>query len=140
MTVIPSPAEQEKELADLYEIRAAAIILDQVPDSDALRNQCHENAARHVSTNLGAMVETGWIVMEHDYFCRFIPHSVIEAASGRLIDVTPQHQPNVVLKFIKADTPILRHAIANNRGEFFYPPLPYDALPLMHEENISDEF
>ncbi len=110
MTVVPSPAEQEKELAALYEIRAAAMILDQVPDPDALHNQCHENAERHVSTNSGAKVVMGWIVMEHDYFCRFIPHSVVETASGRLIDVTPQHQQNIVLKFIRADTPLLRHA------------------------------
>jgi hypothetical protein len=118
-------ARQQEELASIYARKAEAFGVPRAPAEGAELGRCHANAAAFCSTNPGHSVVTGWIVMpmglDHYWFC---PHSVVRDGSGKLLDVTPQHDDRVVIKFLPDDSSLLRHGIENGIGHFPYPPFP----------------
>jgi hypothetical protein len=61
------------------------------PDFEPTRQDCHGNVDRWVRLNPDCQPIRGWLVIEHldEGYCRFVAHSVVRDAVGRLFDLTP---------------------------------------------------
>jgi hypothetical protein len=90
-----------KELArKLYERRAEAVVVPyedrEGSDWKPSERDCHNNVDRWVLENPDTRSVRGWIVFDFEKtsrglmpMVRFTPHSVVEEADGRLVDITP---------------------------------------------------
>jgi hypothetical protein len=112
-------------LAAVYAKSAHASIVRRNPAPDAQPSKCHDNARRYCETHAGFSVATGWIVMpmHGSPIVWLLPHSIVRCPDGNLLDVTPQNDERITLKFVADDSPFLHRAIANNQGHFDFMPV-----------------
>jgi hypothetical protein len=118
-------------LAQLYDKRGSAIVVDRRPFDGAERSRCHENARLYCEMHRDFQVVTGWLFMGisgTDTVLLFA-HSVAENGDGEMLDVTPQNDERVTLRFLRDSSDFIRETIAKGIGYYQWPPLSHDNPP-----------
>jgi len=114
----------ERTRAYFDDLAERAIAAEPVPRKiycEAQPNACHTNCETFVQRFPGFEVVRGWQVLGG---CWFIPHSVVRAASGTMIDITPE-AGNSAIPFVEHRGTELEFAILRQGrdGGWLYPPL-----------------
>lgn len=92
------------DVAKRWKLNKRGVPLRAEPFIEALTTQCHENAARYVDQNSGAIVQ-GWLVEHPENWPTVIvySHSVVRLASDELVDPTLPAEKLRSLAFIEHD-------------------------------------
>jgi hypothetical protein len=103
-----SKADMDRYASRLYERRGKTVVVPRVEISETKLGRCHENVVTYVATNPGSKRVTGWLIMKIANGPHwFISHSVVKTGTGKLIDITPSGDGQLL--------PFL----ADNSSEFF---------------------
>lgn len=78
----------------------------QLDDWQPVQNQCHANVLILETYGKGYSAVHGWLYLDYmsnDNFVRFVAHSVVKNAEGKLLDVTPAFSGSAQYPFIAAN-------------------------------------
>ena len=86
-------------LDDVISRVASAPRILREPDPSAVASECHANCEAYIAAHPGFQIVHGWLAITTNFIC---PHSIVrEAATNRLIDITPDPSGTGPLPFVE---------------------------------------